>query len=80
MSELVVADHKPKSIYGNSLTYRLDQFKDKPNIKKSIESARIFGKEVKIDPENMKVNRHLLAYVTNAKEPIKRVRNRSDVI
>lgn len=78
-SEIVIAERKPKSIFGIVLNQELDKFKDKNKPKVTQESVKLFGKEIKIDPESLRVNKQLLAYVTNAKEPVREVRDRSNV-
>eukprot|EP00826_Nyctotherus_ovalis_P047354 TRINITY_DN5439_c0_g1_i7.p1 TRINITY_DN5439_c0_g1~~TRINITY_DN5439_c0_g1_i7.p1 ORF type:complete len:164 (-),score=21.35 TRINITY_DN5439_c0_g1_i7:413-904(-) len=40
------------------------------------ESISLYGKTVKISPCKLKINEHMIAHVTDAKYPLKRVRSR----
>lgn len=77
MSEIVIAERKSNAFFGTLPVVVIDRFNDE--VKENGETTTLFGREVKVDPENLKVNRYMLAYVTNAKEPVRRTKERTNV-
>ena len=44
------------------------------------ETETLFGKLIKICPNKLRVNGHMIAHVTDAKIPLKQTKNRTTVI
>eukprot|EP00826_Nyctotherus_ovalis_P047353 TRINITY_DN5439_c0_g1_i5.p1 TRINITY_DN5439_c0_g1~~TRINITY_DN5439_c0_g1_i5.p1 ORF type:complete len:179 (-),score=41.69 TRINITY_DN5439_c0_g1_i5:300-836(-) len=69
-AELLVTNHKHKTVMQELKSQAID-----PTSVKA-ESISLYGKTVKISPCKLKINEHMIAHVTDAKYPLKRVRSR----